>query len=119
MIAEGSLLLEVTGSVVGQINGLAVYDLGDFSFGRPSRITAQTFAGREGVINIEREASLSGRTHDKGVLILGGVLGARHAPERPLPPPASMVFEQSHDVVGGGNEGCGGAPQSLEADRSA
>ena len=60
MVAEGTVLLEVTGSVVGQINGLAVYDLGDFSFGRPTRITAQTFAGREGVINIEREASLSG-----------------------------------------------------------
>ena len=75
MVAEGSLLLDVTGSVVGQVNGLAVYDLGDFSFGRSTRITAQTFAGREGVINIEREAALSGRTHDKGVLILGGFMG--------------------------------------------
>ncbi|MCH8106787.1 MAG: AAA family ATPase [Chloroflexi bacterium] len=101
MIAEGSLLLEVTGSVVGQINGLAVYDLGDFSFGRPSRITAQTFAGREGVINIEREASLSGRTHDKGVLILGGFLGARYGQERPLTLTASMCFEQSYDGVDG------------------
>jgi len=101
MIAEGSLLLEVTGSAVGQINGLAVYDLGDFSFGRPSRITAQTFAGREGVINIEREASLSGRTHDKGVLILGGFLGARYGQERPLTLTASMCFEQSYDGVDG------------------
>ena len=101
MIAEGSLLLDVTGSVVGQINGLAVYDLGDFSFGRPSRITAQTFAGREGVINIEREAALSGRTHDKGVLILGGFLGARYGQDRPLTLTASMCFEQSYDGVDG------------------
>jgi len=71
MVEEGTLLLGVTGSVVGQVNGLAVYDLGDFSFGRPTRITAQTFAGRDGVINIEREASLSGRTHDKGLRSLG------------------------------------------------
>ncbi|HAI09736.1 MAG TPA: hypothetical protein DCM17_10440, partial [Dehalococcoidia bacterium] len=84
MVENGSVLLDFTGSVVGQVNGLAVYDLGDFSFGRPSRITAQTFAGREGVINIEREASLSGSTHDKGVLILSGYLGAKFGQERPL-----------------------------------
>ena len=101
MVAEGSLLLEVTGSVVGQVNGLAVYDLGDFSFGRPTRITAQTFAGREGLINIEREAALSGRTHDKGVLILGGFLGARYGQERPLALTASMCFEQSYEGVDG------------------
>ena len=101
MVAEGSLLLEVTGSVVGQVNGLAVYDLGDFSFGRPTRITAQTYAGREGVINIEREAALSGRTHDKGVLILGGFLGARYGQERPLTLTASMCFEQSYEGVDG------------------
>ena len=101
MVAEGSLLLEVAGSVVGLVNGLAVYDLGDFSFGRPTRITAQTFAGREGVINIEREASLSGRTHDKGVLILGGFLGSRYGQERPLTLTASMCFEQSYEGVDG------------------
>ena len=101
MVAEGSLLLEVTGAVVGQVNGLAVYDLGDFSFGRPTRITAQTFAGREGVINIEREASLSGRTHDKGMLILAGFLGARYGQERPLTLSASMCFEQSYEGVDG------------------
>ncbi|PKB82471.1 MAG: hypothetical protein BZY88_04380 [SAR202 cluster bacterium Io17-Chloro-G9] len=101
MIAEGSLLLEVSGSVVGQVNGLAVYDLGDFSFGRPGRITAQTFAGRDGVINIEREVALSGRTHDKGVLILGGFLGARYGQERPLTLSASMCFEQSYEGIDG------------------
>ena len=101
MVGNGSVLLDLTGSVVGQVNGLAVYDLGDFSFGRPSRITAQTFAGREGVINIEREASLSGSTHDKGVLILSGYLGAKFGQERPLTLSSSLCFEQSYDGVDG------------------
>ena len=101
MVSDGTQLLEVTGSVEGQVNGLAVYDLGDFSFGRPTRITAQTFAGREGVINIEREASLSGRTHDKGVLILSGYLGAKYGHDRPLAISASLCFEQSYEGVDG------------------
>ena len=101
MVADGSLLLDVTGEQVGQINGLAVYDLGDFSFGRPTRITAQTFAGREGFINIEREAAMSGRTHDKGVLILSGYLGANFGHDRPLTLSASLCFEQSYDGVDG------------------
>ena len=101
MVEDGSLLLDFTGSVVGQVNGLAVYDLGDFSFGRPSRITAQTYAGRDGMINIEREASLSGRTHDKGVLILSGYLGAKFGQERPLTLSTSLCFEQSYDGIDG------------------
>ena len=101
MVADGTLLINVTGSVEGQINGLAVYDLGDFSFGRPTRITAQTFAGRDGVINIEREASLSGRTHDKGVLILSGYLGAKYGRVKPLTLAASLCFEQSYEGVDG------------------
>ncbi|MCH7606895.1 MAG: Lon protease family protein, partial [Chloroflexi bacterium] len=101
MVADGTQLLQVTGSEVGQINGLAVYDLGDFSFGRPTRITAQTFAGRDGFINIEREASLSGRTHDKGVLILSGYIGAKYGQERPLTLTASLCFEQSYEGVDG------------------
>ena len=101
MVSDGTLLLEVSGEVVGQVNGLAVYDLGDFSFGRPSRITAQVFAGREGIINIEREVALSGSTHDKGVLILSGYLGARHGQDRPLTLSASLAFEQSYEGVDG------------------
>ena len=101
MITDGSLLLNVSGESVGQVNGLAVYDLGDFSFGRPSRITAQTYAGRNGVINIEREAALSGRTHDKGVLILSGYLGAKYGQESPLTLSVSLAFEQSYDGVDG------------------
>lgn len=101
MISDGSLLLDVTGEKVGQINGLAVYDLGDFSFGRPSRITAETFAGREGIINIEREADMSGRSHNKGILILSGFLGAKFGRNRPLTLSASICFEQSYDGVDG------------------
>lgn len=101
MIAEGTLLVDVSGSVVGQVNGLAVYQLGDFSFGKPSRITAKTFMGRGGVINIERESKLSGRTHDKGVLILSGYLGGKYAQERPLSLSSSVCFEQSYDGVDG------------------
>ncbi len=71
-ILEDVLLIDTQGKVVGQINGLAVYDLGDYSFGRPSRITARTYLGKQGVVSIERESRLSGRIHDKGVLILGG-----------------------------------------------
>ena len=101
MINQGTVLRETTGAVGGQVNGLAVYDLGDISFGRPTRITAQTFAGRDGVINIEREASLSGRTHDKGVLILSGYLGAKFGQDRPLTLTASLAFEQSYEAVDG------------------
>ena len=91
LVTQGSILLEVTGETVGQVNGLAVYDMGDFSFGRPTRITSEIFAGREGVINIEREASLSGHTHDKGVLILSGYLGGQVRPG----PPAGPVSQRS------------------------
>ena len=101
MISDGTLMVDVEGGVVGQVNGLAVYDLGDIAFGRPSRITARTFVGRAGVVNVEREAKLSGSTHDKGVLILSGYLGWRYAQERPLSLVASIAFEQSYDGVDG------------------
>ncbi len=101
LIAEGTLMVDVAGEVVGQVNGLVVYDLGDFSFGRPSRITAKTFAGRRGVINIEREAQLSGRIHDKGILILTGYLGWRFAQNKPLSLSASLSFEQSYEGMDG------------------
>ena len=101
MVTEGTLLLNMSGAVVGQVNGLSVYDLGDFSFGRPTRITAQTFAGRNGLINIEREVALSGRTHDKGMLILSGYLGGHRGQERPLTLSASLCFEQFYEGVEG------------------
>ncbi|MFQ5826102.1 MAG: Lon protease family protein, partial [Dehalococcoidia bacterium] len=101
LIAEGTLMVDVDGATPGQVNGLSVYDLGDFSFGRPSRITAKTFMGRAGVINIERESQLSGRTHDKGVLILSGYLGSKYAQDKPLSLSASLCFEQSYEGVEG------------------
>ncbi|MDI3542850.1 MAG: hypothetical protein PWP57_453, partial [Candidatus Atribacteria bacterium] len=100
-ILEDVLLIDTQGSVVGQINGLAVYDLGDYSFGRPSRITARTYLGKQGVVNIERESRLSGRIHDKGVLILGGYLGYKYAQNKPLSVAASICFEQSYEGVEG------------------
>jgi predicted ATP-dependent protease len=101
LIADGIILVDVDESVVGQVNGLAVYQMGDFSFGKPSRITAKTFIGRGGIVNIERESKLSGKTHDKGVLILSGYIGAKYAQERQLSLSASICFEQSYDGVDG------------------
>jgi predicted ATP-dependent protease len=101
MIDEGTILVDVDGGAVGQVNGLAVYQLGDFSFGKPSRITAKTFMGRGGIVNIERESKLSGKSHDKGVLILAGYLGGQFAQQRPLSVSASVCFEQSYDGVDG------------------
>lgn len=101
MIAEGTVLVDVEEAVVGQVNGLAVYQMGDFSFGKPSRITAKTFFGRGGIINIERESKLSGNTHDKGVLILGGYLGGKYAQKSPLSLSSTVCFEQSYDGVDG------------------
>jgi lon-related putative ATP-dependent protease len=96
-----SILLDVEGELVGQVNALAVYQMGDIAFGRPSRITAETFMGKPGIINIEREAELSGRTHDKGVMILGGYLGRTFAQHAPLGISISLTFEQSYGPVDG------------------
>jgi lon-related putative ATP-dependent protease len=101
LIEEGTIMVDVDGEVVGQVNGLSVYDLGDFSFGKPSRITVQTYVGKEGVVNIERKAELSGRTHDKGVMILSGYLAGRYADTKPLSLSASVCFEQSYDMIDG------------------
>jgi lon-related putative ATP-dependent protease len=98
---DGSILIDVAGAVVGQVNGLAVYQIGDYAFGRPVRITAATFMGRPGVINVEREADLSGRTHDKGVLILSGFLGSVFAQRHPLHLSISIAFEQSYNEIDG------------------
>ncbi|MEW5909625.1 MAG: S16 family serine protease, partial [Thermodesulfobacteriota bacterium] len=98
---RGTLMIDVSGEIVGQVNGLAVYSLGDLAFGKPTRITASTSMGRTGVINIEREADLSGSTHNKGVLILGGFLRQKYAQEKPLTMSASIAFEQSYSGVDG------------------
>jgi ATP-dependent Lon protease len=101
MIDRGTLMIDVEGEKVGQVNGLAVYNLGDYSFGKPSRITASTSMGRAGIINIEREADLSGKTHNKGVLILSGYLRNKYAQDKPLTMSASIAFEQSYGGVDG------------------
>lgn len=105
-IREGSLLFSTSGAVVGQINGVAVYDLGDHAYGVPARITARTWVGRAGVVNIDREVELSGQIHDKGTLILIGLLGERCAQKRPLSLSASITFEQSYDLVEGDSASC-------------
>ena len=101
MIDRGTLMIGVDGEVVGQVNGLAVYSMGDYMFGKPSRITCSTSMGRAGIINIEREADMSGNTHNKGVLILGGYLRKRYAQDKPLTMSASIAFEQSYGGVDG------------------
>jgi len=100
-IDKGMIMVDTEGEVVGQVNGLSILNLGDYYFGKPSRITAQTFMGRAGVINIEREAKMSGNIHDKGVMILSGYLGGRYAQDKPLNLSASICFEQSYTGVEG------------------
>ena len=105
-ISRGDLLLEISGEKVGQVNGLAVLDLGDYSFGRPSRITAQVTPGRAGVVNIEREARLSGEIYNKAVMILTGYLTGRYAAAVPLSLSATVCFEQSYEMVEGDSASC-------------
>lgn len=101
MIEDGLILIDTKGSVVGQVNGLSVIEMGDYSFGRPSRITARASVGSSGIINIEREAQMSGRIHSKGVLILSGFLRERYAQDKPLAVSASICFEQLYSGVEG------------------
>jgi ATP-dependent Lon protease len=101
LIANGTLVVHISGSSVGQINGLAVLDVGGYAFGRPSRVTATVSLGQAGLINIEREARLSGSTHDKGIMILGGFLRSRFAQTHPIAMSASICFEQSYSGIDG------------------
>lgn len=100
-IKRKTVLIDTTGSVVGQVNGLSVMQLGKFPFGRPSRITARVRVGNGRVVDIEREVELGGPLHSKGVLILSAFLGARYATDTPLALSASLVFEQSYGGVDG------------------
>lgn len=95
------LLVSTDGQLVGVVNGLSVYELGAYAFGRPCRITATVSLGRGGILNIEREVELSGASHDKGVLILGGFLRNRFAQDQPLSLEASIAFEQSYSEIDG------------------
>ena len=101
MIDDGTILIDSDGMVVGQVNGLSVYNLGDYMFGKPSRITAKTSLGKAGIINIEREAEMSGPIHNKGVYILAGYLRGKYAQDKPITMSASLCFEQSYSGVEG------------------
>ena len=101
MIEENTLLIDTKGFVEGQINGLTVMTIGDYTFGKPVKITASTYCGKTGVVNIEREVELSGSTHSKGVLILTGYLGEMFAQDIPLSLTASICFEQLYNGVDG------------------
>ena len=101
MIDNRTLLIDTQGSKVGQINGLTVMNIGDYSFGLPARITANTYVGKNGIIDIEREVEMSGSSHSKGILILTGYLGEMFAQDIPLSLTASLCFEQLYNGVDG------------------
>ncbi len=103
---EGIILIDTEGAVVGQINGLSVLDLGDYRFGMPSRITARTYAGKAGIVNIERETKMSGKIHEKAILILTAYLGGKYATKRSLSLTASLTFEQLYGGVEGDSATC-------------
>ena len=115
MIQRGVLLIDTDAEKVGQVNGLSVMGLGDFAFGSPSRVTASIGLGREGVIDIEREAKMGGPIHTKGVLILSGYLNEKYARDKPLSLSARLVFEQNY----GGVEGDSASSTELYAMLSA
>jgi lon-related putative ATP-dependent protease len=100
-IREGTLIVDLDGEVVGQVNGLSVHQLGDYAFGRPTRITARTFVGTKGVIDIQREAELAGNIHSKGVMTLAGYLAGKFAGAHPFALSASLTFEQTYSEVEG------------------
>ena len=106
LLQDGSIMIDTEGQVVGQINGLSILDTGDYRFGKPSRITAATYMGEKGIVNIEREIELSGKLHSKGVLILSGYIGQKYAQEMPLTLTASITFEQTYGGIEGDSASC-------------
>jgi lon-related putative ATP-dependent protease len=100
-IKEGTLMVDLEGEVIGQVNGLSVHVLGDYAFGRPCRITARTFVGTKGVIDIQREAELAGHIHSKGVMTLAGCLAGRFAGSHPFALSATLTFEQTYSEIEG------------------
>lgn len=101
MIQNGTIMIDTDGEKVGQINGLSVMHIGDYSFGKPAKITANTYVGKSGIVNIEREVELSGTSHSKGVMILSAYIGEKFAQEKPLSLSASLCFEQMYNGVDG------------------
>ena len=101
MLEENVIMIDTEGAEIGQINGLAVLDMGNYAFGNPSRITATTYVGKSGIVNIEKEARLSGQTHDKGVQIITGFLGQTYAQNFPLSLSCRVCFEQNYNGTQG------------------
>ena len=101
MIKQGDIIISTSGKKVGQINGLTIAVSGDCSFGQPVRITANTFIGKSGVLNIEREVAMSGKSHSKGVFILSAYIGEKYAQDIPLSLTASICFEQLYNPIDG------------------
>jgi len=101
MLKEGTIMVDTEGEIVGQINGLSILNTGNYVFGKPTRITATTFMGRSGIVNIEREVDMSGTVHSKGVLILSGYIGEQYAQEIPLSLTAHICFEQLYSGIDG------------------
>ena len=101
MIKENTLLIDTSGYEVGQLNGLTVMTVGNYTFGKPAKITVNTYTGKSGIVNIEREVEISGPSHSKGVLILTGYLGEMFAQDIPLCLTASICFEQLYNGVDG------------------
>jgi lon-related putative ATP-dependent protease len=101
MIADGKLMIDTKDRKIGQVNGLAVMAVGEYMFGKPSRITANTYMGKSGIVNIERETKMSGTSHTKGVLILSGYIGQKYAQKYPLALTASLTFEQLYGGIDG------------------
>jgi lon-related putative ATP-dependent protease len=100
-IKEGTLMVDLDGEIVGQVNGLSVHELGDYAFGRPTRITARTYVGTKGVIDVQREAELAGNIHSKGVMTLAGYLAGKFAGLHPFAMSASLTFEQTYSEIEG------------------
>jgi len=106
LIDEGVIMIDAADSIVGQINGLSIYDLGDLSFGRPSRITARVAAGRGKIVDIQRESEMGGPIHSKGVMILTGYLEGMYATDKPIAAYSTIAFEQLYDEIEGDSASC-------------
>jgi len=106
MMLDDTLIVNTAGEKVGQVNGLAVLDIGDYAFGKPSRITAKTYMGRAGVVNLERETKMSGKIHEKAILIITSYLGGKYAVNKPISLSASITFEQLYEMVEGDSATC-------------
>ncbi|MGE5893350.1 MAG: Lon protease family protein [bacterium] len=106
VMTEGTLIVKTDGTAIGQVNGLAVLDMGDYMFGKPSRITAKTYTGKAGIVNIERETKMSGKIHEKAILIITNYLGSKYAGSKPISLSASITFEQLYSIIEGDSATC-------------